>query len=59
MKKINVAIADDQILFRKGMAAIINSLNDTQITIEADNGKTLIEALQASETKPDIVLLDL
>ena len=59
MKKINVAIADDQILFRKGMIAIINGLNDTQIIIEADNGRALLEIIEISETKPDIVLLDL
>ncbi|PLK44746.1 MULTISPECIES: response regulator transcription factor [Emticicia] len=59
MKMIKIAIADDQILFRKGMAAIINNLDKMEIILEADNGKTLLDAIKTAEVKPDIVLLDL
>lgn len=59
MKTINVAIADDQVLFRKGMISIINSFENIQIILEVDNGKALIEAIEVAEVKPDIVLLDL
>ena len=59
MKTINVAIADDQVLFRKGMISIVNSFENIKIILEVDNGKALIEAIEAAEIKPDIVLLDL
>lgn len=59
MKTINVAIADDQVLFRKGMISIVNSFENIQIILEVDNGKALIEAIEAAEVKPDIILLDL
>lgn len=59
MKNINVAIADDQVLFRKGMISIVNSFENIQIILEVDNGKALIEAIEVAEVKPDIVLLDL
>lgn len=59
MKTINVAIADDQVLFRKGMISIVNSFENIKITLEVDNGKALIEAIESAEVKPDIVLLDL
>jgi two-component system response regulator NreC len=59
MKTILVAIADDQILFRKGMVAIIESFDNISITLEADNGRALLDALSKTETLPDVVLLDL
>ncbi|WP_332367733.1 hypothetical protein [Spirosoma telluris] len=45
MTMIKVAIADDQVLFRKGMMAIMNAFDGMQITIEADNGRILLDAL--------------
>jgi len=59
MDLIRVAIADDQVLFRKGMAAIVDSFEGIQTIIEADNGLELIEALGAAEAKPHVALLDL
>ncbi|QMW03703.1 response regulator transcription factor [Spirosoma foliorum] len=59
MTMIRVAIADDQVLFRKGMMAIVNGFDGMQITIEADNGRILLDALATTDTLPDVVLLDL
>lgn len=59
MKTINVAIADDQILFRRGMVSIVNAFENIQISIEAGTGKELLEAIEVAETKPDVILLDL
>ena len=59
MKTVNVAIADDQILFRKGMVSIVNTFENIHISIEVGNGKELLEAIEAAETKPDVILLDL
>jgi DNA-binding NarL/FixJ family response regulator len=57
--KINVAIADDQKLFRKGMMALVNSFDDVEIIFEAENGKQLIELLAAESNDIHVILLDL
>ncbi len=56
---INVAIADDQMLFRKGMMAIVDGFHGIQIMLEADNGRALLDALQTADPQPNVVLLDL
>lgn len=56
---VHVAIADDQLLFRKGMMAIVNGFDNIQITLEADNGRSLLDALQTADPLPNVVLLDL
>ncbi|RZK81679.1 MAG: response regulator transcription factor [Pedobacter sp.] len=57
--KINVAIADDQKLFRKGMIALVNSFENVQIIFEAENGKELLENLKTSSEEINVILLDL
>ncbi|GAB3881914.1 response regulator transcription factor [Spirosoma agri] len=59
MKTINIAIADDQVLFRKGMLSIVNGFEGMQVTLEADNGRVLLDALETASPFPDVVLLDL
>lgn len=59
MNPIRVAIADDQLLFRKGMIAIVDTFEDVTITLEADNGRALLDALATVNPLPDVVLLDL
>jgi DNA-binding NarL/FixJ family response regulator len=56
---INVAIADDQKLFRKGVISLVNSFESVQIIFEAENGKQLLDQLNNEALKPDIILLDL
>ena len=56
---INVAIADDQKLFRKGMIALVNSFESMNILFEAENGKQLLTLLEQAEVIPNIILLDL
>ncbi|MCA0233268.1 response regulator transcription factor [Runella limosa] len=59
MANIRVAITDDQVLFRRGMASIINTFENISIVLEADNGRILLDSLQNFEPIPDVVLLDL
>ena len=58
MKYIQIALADDHGLFRKGMVALIDRLPGYKVTLEAENGQDLISKI-SSKNKPDIVLLDL
>jgi DNA-binding NarL/FixJ family response regulator len=59
MKTITIAIADDQVLFRKGMAAIVNTFKDISVVCEADNGNKLLDFLETTTQKPDVILMDL
>lgn len=56
---IKVAIADDQKLFRKGMAALISSFSKMSVVFEAENGRELLDLCDSSPVKPAIILLDL
>ena len=56
---IKVAIADDQKLFRKGIAALINSFEEMEIVFEAENGRELLDLCTSERVKPDVIILDL
>ncbi len=53
-----IALVDDHILLRSGLASVIGSFEGFQIIFEADNGKEFIEKL-GENPEPDIVLLDI
>ncbi len=54
---MRIALVDDHQLFRKGMAALLSTIENVLLVIEAGNGEEFLTALQ---TKPvDLVLLDL
>lgn len=55
---IKVALVDDHVLLRNGLASVIAGFGDFTILFEADNGKHFIEQL-AVHGLPDIVLLDI
>ena len=54
---IKLALADDQNLFRKGMAMLLRELDGMEVTLECANGKDLLKAIAVVPV--DIVLLDL
>ena len=56
---INVAIADDEVLFLKGLKILISDFEEMEVILEAHNGKDLLEKLEEQEKLPDILLLDL
>jgi DNA-binding NarL/FixJ family response regulator len=53
-----VALVDDHILLRSGLAGIINSFDGYKVIIEADHGRHFIDQLEGKKA-PDIVLLDI
>ncbi len=55
---INVAIVDDQNLFRDAIAFRINNLDNYRVSFQACNGLDLIKYLENNRA-PDILLLDL
>ncbi|HUQ97097.1 MAG TPA: response regulator transcription factor [Chitinophagaceae bacterium] len=55
--KIKVALVDDHVLLRKGLAGLITNLG-YNIHLECDNGNELMQKLKSSDA-PDIVLMDI
>jgi len=56
---INIAIADDEELFRKGIAFLLERESNFNLLFEAENGQDLLEKLEKVKQKPDIILMDL
>lgn len=57
MLPIKIAIADDHILFVKGLKMILAEFEYLSIIVEAYDGETLINEI--TQKRPDVVLLDL
>jgi two-component system invasion response regulator UvrY len=57
-EKIKVALADDHILLRNGLAGLVKSFDDYTVLFKADNGQHLTEQI-ADKGVPDLVLLDI
>jgi len=57
MEIISVVIADDHIIFRKGLRTILNEIADIKVVAEASNGQELLDVLK--DNRADIVLMDI
>ena len=56
-KKIRILLADDHLVVRMGLAALISLEKDMSVVAEASDG---IEAVRlAAETHPDVIVMDL
>jgi len=56
---INLAVADDHEMFRKGVIEIITSFGGFNILFDAESGKELLEKLAQLKTLPDIIIIDI
>jgi DNA-binding NarL/FixJ family response regulator len=59
MDEIRLALADDQVLFRQGIAAIISGEAGLVLVMEANNGNDFLANLKKMELLPDILLMDM
>lgn len=57
MKKINIVIADDHVLIRDGIKALLQSIDEFEVVGEAADGEELIQLIDS--LNPEIVLLDI
>lgn len=57
MDKINIVLADDHVLVRKGIKAMLESEADINVIGEAGNGAEALES--ARSLRPDILVLDI
>lgn len=56
---INVALVDDQVLFREGIASLIRNEEGYSLTLEADSGLDFLARLKEMDELPDILLMDM
>ena len=56
---IRIILADDEILFRKGVAFLLEREQNMDIIFEASNGNELISFLKENDNHPDIIIMDL
>lgn len=57
MDIISVIIADDHIIFRKGLRTILNEIPEIKVVAEASNGQELMHTLKSQQA--DIILMDI
>lgn len=56
---IKLILADDEILFRKGIAFLLEREENIEVLFEVSNGEELISFLKESTIHPDIIMMDL
>jgi DNA-binding NarL/FixJ family response regulator len=57
-RAIKVALADDHVLLRDALAALINNFGDCEVIFTATNGLEVLEKIEESLI-PDVLILDL
>lgn len=58
-KVIRIGLADDEQLFREGIAFILGREPDFDVVFEAEDGQKLLDKLESADPLPDVVLTDL
>jgi DNA-binding NarL/FixJ family response regulator len=57
MKRVRVVLADDHVLFRTGLRALLAELEGVDVIAEAQNGEEAVN--QTAEHHPDVVIMDI
>ncbi|MEM7142908.1 MAG: response regulator transcription factor [Actinomycetota bacterium] len=57
MAPVRVVLADDHLLIREGVAALLNSIDDVDVVAEADDHDSLLTTV--AEHRPDVVVTDI
>jgi two-component system, NarL family, invasion response regulator UvrY len=56
---IQIALADDHVMIRKAIAAMVESFGNYKVVLQASNGLELLDMLITADPLPDLVLLDI
>lgn len=56
-RRIRLVLADDDVMVREGVRAILSADSAMEVVAEADNGRTAIDAIRGH--RPDVALLDI
>src|SRR3954451_4615920 len=57
MAKLRIILADDHVVVRQGLKALIDAQPDMEVVGEADDGRAALQ--EARDLVPDIVLMDI
>lgn len=57
MTKMKIAIVDDHKILRNGLKMLLHDMENTEIVIEASNGKEFVDQLH--QIVPDLVIIDI
>lgn len=57
MEKIRVAIIDDHKIFREGLKALLNCMENVEVAFEASNGQEFLDKLK--ETSVQVAIIDI
>ncbi|WP_435413079.1 response regulator [Psychroserpens mesophilus] len=57
--KIQLALVDDELLFRKGLLSILSKESDIEILFDAEDGNDLMNQLRVTKVIPEIIITDL
>ena len=57
MAPVRILLADDQLLFRKGLRALLEDQEDMEVVGEASDGAQALDRVRTA--KPDVVLMDI
>jgi two-component system, NarL family, invasion response regulator UvrY len=58
MSKLNIALVDDHIMLRNGLAKLIDDMNDYTVIFQSNNGLEFINEITRNKYEPAVVLLD-
>jgi two-component system, NarL family, invasion response regulator UvrY len=58
MSKLSVALVDDHVMLRTGLANLITDMNGYEVMLQSDNGRDFTTTILSQKQEPDIVLLD-
>lgn len=56
--RITIGVVDDQRLFMNGLSALIDTFPSFEVTLTAINGQDLLDQLEKSPARPEILILD-
>lgn len=57
MSRMKILLVDDQLLFRKGLRALLEGEGDMEVVSEGSNGQDALDKVKAY--RPDVVLMDI
>lgn len=59
MKKINIVIVDDHMLFSQALFGLVSNYEEFNVIKVLNNGKELVAYFSENNTTPDVVLMDI
>jgi two-component system, NarL family, nitrate/nitrite response regulator NarL len=59
MKPISIFLADDHTLMLDGLATLVESIPELKLLGKFSSGKVMLEHLETSTIKPDVILIDI